>query len=55
LFLDYTRDAGGNNTGLRIIDQFGESDVPAAGAAGARHLRWQGSDQAIWIAANWTE
>lgn len=55
LFVEYVRSAAGAVTGLRILDQYGESVVPVAGAAGVRRLRWDGSNQAIWIAVNWTE
>jgi hypothetical protein len=55
LFVRYTEDTNGNVTGLRILDQQGESNVPVTGAAGARRLDWHGNTPAIWIAANWDE
>jgi hypothetical protein len=54
-FVDYSRDGAGNITGIRIIDQFGESDELLNGAAGNRRLTWNGNEQEIWIAANWDE
>jgi hypothetical protein len=55
LFMDYERSAAGAVTGLRILDQYGESVAPVAGPAANRRIRWDGANQAIWIAANWTE
>lgn len=55
LFVDYVRDAAGDITGIRILDQQGESDEPFVGAPGARLLTWSGNPEQIWIAANWEE
>jgi hypothetical protein len=55
LFVNYERTAAGVVTGVRILDQYGESIAPVAGAAGNRRIQWNGDNQAIWIAANWTE
>jgi hypothetical protein len=52
--VDYVRDAAGNVTGIRILDQQGESDVSVSGVVGNRLLEWSSGEQ-IWIAANWDE
>lgn len=54
VFLAYIRQ-GGAVTGIRIIDQFGESDCDIRGGAGSRQIEWHGDEQEIWIAANWVE
>jgi hypothetical protein len=54
VFLSYVR-TGGVVTAIRIIDQFGERDCAIQGPAGSRRIEWHGDEQAIWIAANWTE
>lgn len=55
IFVDYMRDAAGDITGIRIIDQDGDKDVPVTGPAGNRRLTWDGDGQQIWIAADWEE
>ena len=55
IFVGYDQDPAGVVTGLRILDQFGESTSAVAGPAGNRRIQWGGDDQQIWIAANWTE
>lgn len=55
IFVRYERTNAGDVTGLRILDQYGESISPVVGAAGSRRIRWNGDNQAIWISANWTE
>ena len=61
LFVRYILDGLGNVTALRIVDQHGkanqdgESELTVAGVEGSRRLVWEGNQQAIWIAANWTE
>ena len=55
VFVEYDRNNAGDIIGLIIIDQYGESTSPVAGAAGQRRIQWHDADQAIWIAANWTE
>lgn len=55
LFVRYERSGAGAVTGLRILDQNGESISQVAGAAGNRRIQWGSANQAIWIAANWAE
>jgi len=55
IFVRYEETSAGVVTGLRIIDQFGESSCPVTGVAGNRRIQWHGDAQAIWTSANWTE
>jgi hypothetical protein len=55
IFVRYEQTNAGVVTGLRIIDQFGESSCPVTGAPGNRRIQWHGDNQAIWTSANWTE
>lgn len=55
IFVDYVRNAANNVTGIRILDQTGESNLPFSGAVGNRRITWGGDNQQIWIAANWME
>ncbi|HEU0138915.1 MAG TPA: hypothetical protein VFQ79_04360 [Bryobacteraceae bacterium] len=55
VFVDYVLDVTGNVIGITILDQFGESTSAVAGPAGNRRIQWDGDDQQIWIAANWSE
>jgi hypothetical protein len=55
LFVGYVKDGVGNAVGLRILDQYGESNAMVVGLPGARRIEWHGAKQQIWIAANWTE
>jgi hypothetical protein len=57
IFLEYMGPAG-TPTGIKVIDQFGETECPVTGTAAARNRRlaWGGGDpEDIWIAANWEE
>jgi hypothetical protein len=54
VFLGYVR-VGGVVTAVRVIDQFGESNCDIQGGAGSRRLEWSNDEQAIWVAANWTD
>jgi hypothetical protein len=53
VFLAYLGPAGAL-TGIKVIDQFGETDCPIVLVGGSRRLSWNGTEQ-IWIAANWEE
>ncbi|MGQ0679575.1 MAG: hypothetical protein ACT4OM_07970 [Actinomycetota bacterium] len=56
LFVRYTTDAAGNRNGIRVIDQYAESDCPVeTTASGSRRLAWHENQIEIWTAANWEE
>lgn len=55
VFVGYETTVTGEVTGLRIIDQFGQSVCGVDGGPGSRQITWGGGGQEIWIAANWEE